>query len=136
MNDPVRFRRLTLLYSILLISIVVAANDGRLPMRRILAVLPWADKLGHFFLIGALALLANLMLQARLWRLGPFSGLVGSLWVTVAVILEEVSQLFMARRAFEFADLGADLAGILCFGALARWWVARSTQRENPEPAH
>jgi len=47
--------------------------------------------------------------------------LKGSLWIGAVVVLEEISQLWIAHRAFELADLAADGAGIWVAGLLSRW---------------
>jgi hypothetical protein len=124
MNSLPIVRRLAVLYGLLLVLVILAANRGLIPMWWAFRRLSWADKLGHFLLIGTLAFLVNLALGARRWNLGRFSGLRGSLWISVAVVLEEISQHWMKYRAFELADLAADFLGILVFGQLARWWLA------------
>jgi len=131
MNGRRTIQRIAVLYGVLLALITLAANRGLIPMWWAFRHLSWADKLGHFVLIGTLAFLVNLALRARRWRLGRLSGLEGSLWISVAVVLEEISQHWMTYRAFELADLVADFLGILVFGQLARLWLGRR-RRLNP----
>lgn len=130
MKTSRRIRRFTLLYGVALVLIILAANQGLIPMWWAFRRLSWADKLGHFVLIGTFAFLVNLALGGRRWTLGWCSGLVGSLWISVAVVLEEISQYWMQYRAFELADLGADFLGILVFGQLARLWLAWQRRRQ------
>lgn len=133
MNDSPTIRRLAVLYGVLLALVILAANQGMIPMWWAFRRLSWADKLGHFVLIGGLALLVNLALGARRWRLGRMSGLQGSLWISVVVVVEEISQYWMTYRAFELADLAADFLGILVFGQVARWWLGRRRRFSPPE---
>lgn len=122
----------TLLYSLLICSVIVTAGLGRLPVKAILRHVPWGDKAGHFILIGFLAYLINLSLGAagdgRLWK--------ANLCLFVLVLGEEISQIWMAYRAFEVADLVADLAGISTFALLARWQMSRrrSSHSQVPDP--
>ena len=131
MNKHRILRCLTALYGLGLVVLIVAAAYGRVPMWWAYQILSWADKLAHFVLIGGFALLLNLALEARTYRWGRLSFLVGSVWITVAVLIEEASQLFLETRAFEFTDLGADLLGIVFFGQLARLWVYLQRRRER-----
>lgn len=117
--------RLAVLYTLLIVLIIVAADLGRLPTRRILAIVPWFDKLCHFLLMGGLAFVINAALGARRYRWLGLGWLVGSLWLGLVVALEEISQLWLPGRAFEIPDLAADFAGITFFGALAWWWIER-----------
>ncbi len=114
-----RLKWLTLAYASTLILLVAAANRGIL-MTSYLAALPAGDKIGHFLLMGLLSYLTNTAFSgARLhWR--RLTVLKGNILVAAFVLLEEVSQLWIAHRAFELADLAADAAGIWAFGRLAQ----------------
>ena len=80
---------------------------------------PGSDKVGHFFLIGGLAFLANLALRGRRVPLFGRRLLLGSLAVLVVFTAEEYSQKFNRRRHFDYGDLAADYAGIFCVAWLA-----------------
>lgn len=80
---------------------------------------PWADKAGHFVLVGALAFFANAALKGGQVKLGTFTFLKGSLFVLVPTVLEEFSQLFFRSRTFDLLDLVADGLGILVGGWFA-----------------
>ncbi len=113
-----RLKWLTLAYASALLLLVVAADRGSL-VTSYLAALPAADKIGHFLLMGVLSYLANGALGGRRLRWHRLSVLQGSLLVAGFVAVEELSQLWMAHRSFELADLAADAAGIWIFGRLA-----------------
>jgi VanZ family protein len=96
--------------------------------------LPHGDKIGHFLLMGSLALLVNLAMDVRRVNIRGRWFLLGSLIVGLIVTLEEVSQILVPARTFSFYDLAADYLGIYLFGRLAiflanaripRWTAAR-----------
>ena len=131
-----RLKWLTLAYASTLLILIAVADRGALAIRW-LAHLPAGDKLGHFVLFGLMSLLANAALgDARLrWR--AFCARKGSMVVGAAVILEEVSQLWLSHRAFELADLAADCAGIWIFGLLAARVVpSRRLTRSSAPQSH
>jgi hypothetical protein len=86
---------------------------------------PYADKVLHMLLIGALAFWLNLWLPD--WRLE-----YGRLRLPVAIVLpfalaavEEALQSYSPLRTFDMADLASDLVGLFIFYALSRWVSAR-----------
>jgi VanZ family protein len=83
--------------------------------------LPQGDKLGHFLLMGSLAMVVNFALQLRTIKMGPVTFLFGSLFVAAASTLEELTQVFIPSRTFSIFDLAADYAGIYLFGLAAIW---------------
>ncbi|MGB1251029.1 MAG: VanZ family protein [Candidatus Promineifilaceae bacterium] len=93
---------------------------------------PYGDKIGHLGLIGTLALLVNLAVGDRVvqgWRFGRNPLLLGTLVVSILVVLEELSQLFLVNRTFDLIDLTFDFIGI----ALANWFVVRWHARQKYE---
>jgi VanZ family protein len=70
-----------------------------------------------------MAFFLNVALSAR--RAGPV--LLGSLLVLVIFTAEEISQLFIRGRHFDWSDLAADVLGI----AVADW-LARAALRPSP----
>ena len=121
-------------YTCFIGGIIVLANAGR--GTRLFALqymVPGADKAGHFVLMGLLAFLVNLGLGMATWRVGRFDVLKGSLLVLAFVIVEELSQVFFANRNADPIDLLADLAGIIVFGYLAQWVVARRNHNARVE---
>ena len=113
---------LTGVFILVLILIVVIANLGLgstyFPF---IYSIPGFDKIGHFFLMGVLSFLINLLLKAKKVHILSFSFLIGSLAVILVVALEELSQLFLIYRAFSWLDLVFDLGGIFLGGRLASW---------------
>lgn len=105
------------------------AGQGRLPVRAVIERWPWSDKLGHFLLIGFLAYLINLSLAevfpGRLWAV--------NLCLLGLVVGEELSQIWLAYRAFEMADLAADLLGMTFFVPMAHWQLARRRRKRPPD---
>ena len=83
--------------------------------------MPASDKICHFLLMGFLSYLTNAALDARRFRWRRLSVLRGSVLIGALVLVEEVSQIWIAHRAFELADLAADLAGISTSELLIRW---------------
>ena len=93
--------------------VVVQADRGMLPAwLQGYRSIPFGDKLGHFVLVGLLAFLINLALEARSIRIGGRVILSGSFYVSIGVLLEEFSQLAVPTRSFSLSDLVADFLGI------------------------
>jgi len=84
-------------------------------------ILPFGDKLGHFILIGLLALIVNLTWRCAQFKCFQWHLLKGSTLVFVIVFLEELSQIFIASRTFDLGDLMFDCLGIWVAGYLARF---------------
>lgn len=126
MTDQRSLWRLTLAFVVLLVLIVVMADTGRgQAFFALIEAIPGGDKTGHFVLMGLASFLVNLSLSAARVQIGPVRLLKGSLIVAAVVTLEEASQLLFASRGASVLDLLADYAGIILFGALAAWLVAR-----------
>ena len=83
------------------------------------AGIPYGDKIGHFIVMGMMALLVNLLLSSRRQSIGKREFLLGSLIVAGIVTTEEFAQIFIPTRTFSLFDLAADYAGIAIFGRLA-----------------
>lgn len=121
-------------YIIGLGTLVLLADQGQL--ERFITIhkyIPFGDKVGHFFLMGTLSLLVNLVLGARTLALPWWRIQVGSLLVFAVVLLEECSQLLFPHRSFSLADLASDLAGIWVFGWFAGW-LCRKRNPGNAPP--
>ena len=95
--------------------------------------LPFGDKMGHFLLYGMQAFLVNLAFQNGRWDVYGLSVLKGSTLVLVFAVAEEFTQIFLASRSFELADIVCDLLGIYVFGKLAIWVyeVVNPNRRKN-----
>jgi VanZ family protein len=114
----VRPARIALLvYVVFILAVIMIANiGGTFEMFSFVLQYEWGDKVGHFGLIGVLALLTDLALGQKSWRHVP----VGPAIIVVLVTLEELSQLAMTTRTFDLVDLSADLLGVITFVGLGR----------------
>lgn len=121
-------KRITILYLILIVLIIVVANQGDYIyyLKTLVDLIPYGDKWGHFILMGLLAFFVNLLLTCEKFQLFKLSFLKGSIIVFLFVTLEELSQIFIANRAFDWQDLLFDYLGILVFGQLACWYLTRT----------
>jgi VanZ family protein len=107
--------------------ILLWANRGAMPgaLARLYAF-PGGDKVGHFVLMGTLALLVNLSLSARRVRIGSRRLLLGSLVVAIVITLEEATQILLAHRSADVLDLVCSYLGIWVAGYLAVRLTRRS----------
>ena len=113
---------LTLVYVIFLAAIIfLAGRKGTRYLLNFVGSIPYGDKIGHFVLMGILAFLVNLLLRLKTFGVGKVRYLAGSIIVLAVVAAEEISQLFISGRTFDFTDLIADFLGILFFSELARF---------------
>lgn len=112
---------LTVCYVIILAVIIfIADRKSTRFLLDFIGNIPYGDKLAHFFLMGFLSFLVNLLLNARTFGFGKLRYLLGSVIVLVLVTIEEFSQLFVRGRTFDWRDLVADFVGIIIFGEIAR----------------
>ena len=112
---------------ILAVIIFLADRKGTRYMLNFVGNIPYGDKLGHFLLMGGFSFLLNLALNARNFGLWKFNYLLGSLIVLIVVTIEEISQIFVSGRTFDWSDLVFDCLGIIIFGELARFICQRKT---------
>lgn len=103
-----------LLFLIFLGFIIYFADTGTMPatIHRLYAF-PFGDKIGHFVLMGLLALALNLALTARRISLAGRSILLGSALALFFVTFEEISQVFFRTRTLSLLDLSFSYLGIL-----------------------
>ncbi|HEX8747287.1 MAG TPA: VanZ family protein [Pyrinomonadaceae bacterium] len=128
-----RLKYLAIVYALFLALLVFMADQKQYQfIFRVVRRTPYADKAGHFLLMGVLSLLVNLALSCRKTRIGKLSLLTGSLVVALVVTLEEFSQIFVRYRSFDPVDLLCDYAGIILFGLLATYLTKpRFAQQEG-----
>ena len=112
------------LFLVFIIGIVILADTDHLPaFVHAIYAFPNGDKLGHFGLFGALnffltrAFLSSLPTRPRGWVT-----LSVGLILSLAITLEEFSQMFFSARTFSLLDLFASLIGVVVGG-----WVAYKT---------
>jgi len=127
---------LTIIFVVILIIIVIAANLGLVPsFFSFVYLLPGGDKAGHFILMGLLSFLINSIMRASRVKVFSLDLLKGSLIVIAIVTIEEFSQLFLKFRAFSIIDLFFDYTGIIIFGYFAAYLVNRKRQLEKLNPS-
>ena len=115
-----RLKLLMVTYSLVLLAIIYMADNREYEtIFNHIKVVPYHDKLGHFFLMGLLSFVVNLSFStARIRVLGVYF-LKASLVIALLVTIEELSQLFISSRSFDLGDLFFDYLGIHFFGQLA-----------------
>lgn len=104
--------------------IYLANTGGRNVLFDFVRSVPNGDKVGHFLLFGVLTLVVNLALKLRTLNLHYFRMYIGTILVSLFVVLEELSQVFIPSRTFELEDLTADAIGIMLF-TLATYAIAK-----------
>lgn len=108
---------LSLLFAASLMVIIIFANQGLLPAWLVaLKDFPGGDKVGHFVLMGSMALLLNIAWRQRRITLFGQQWLLGSTLLVIVVTLEELSQIWLPMRSFDWLDLLADYLGIYFLG--------------------
>ena len=124
-----RMKILLVVYILILAFIIFLADrKGTQYMLRFVGNIPYGDKLGHFLLMRGFSFLLNLVLNARTVSLWKLRYLLGSLIVVTLVTLEEISQIFVSGRTFDWSDLVFDYLGIFLLGELARFICRRWTK--------
>lgn len=118
-------------YALIVIAIVVAAGTGGTNQTfSFITRYPYGDKIGHFGLMGMLALVADLALRMRNVRVGALHVPLAPAVVALLVTLEELSQRWLpGKRTFDLLDLAADAGGIVVFVLAGRLLLRRPTRR-------
>ena len=111
----------TALFSLLIVSIVIAANLDQFPRPlKYLYDFPGGDKLGHFVLFGILSFLINNSALSLLPnRIPARLILTVSLLLAILIGLEEWSQSLFPARTMSLTDLLASYTGVGVFALLA-----------------
>lgn len=128
-------RILAVAFAGFLVLIVVLANQGRLydyvpdPTQY-----PGGDKICHFFLMGTMAMLANMSFYGAAIPFGRRRIFLGSALVFLFVAGEEFSQLYVEGRSFDWVDLTADVLGIMVLGSLGGRLAVKKRMRKKIRP--
>jgi VanZ family protein len=110
----------SILYFAFLTMIVVLANyDIASWVFKAAKLVPFGDKICHMILMGIFSYLVNSTINCKRIDILGVTILMGSAAVTLIVVLEELSQVFVKSRNFELLDLLFDFIGIWLFGRLA-----------------
>ncbi len=117
LSDRLRFPSLWLALGFLLVSLVIVLS--LMPHPPHMAQLRGHDKLGHFAAYVALTFwFGQIYARARIrWA-------IALAFVVLGISLEYL-QLLSGYRTFEFADMGANAAGVLCALLLVQTPVSR-----------
>jgi len=96
--------------------IIYLANTGQPSVFfKLIASIPYGDKLGHFCLFGLLTLAANFTCKLKSFKILSMKVYLGSILVLMFVVFEEFSQFYITNRTFDIIDLSADFIGIVFF---------------------
>lgn len=82
---------------------------------------PYGDKVGHFLLMGCLALLLNLALGKRSIWIGRRRIWLGSALTALGVSMDELAQFAFPLRTPDFWDWAASMMGIILADAILRY---------------
>ena len=85
--------------------------------------IPQGDKFGHAFLYGTLSFLLNYALVFK--RVKNTKLFLGSLLVLAFAVLEEITQIWIPLRTFDWIDLVGDVVGIIIYSFLSVWYRNR-----------
>ncbi|MDY0092014.1 MAG: hypothetical protein RBT80_04895 [Candidatus Vecturithrix sp.] len=141
-------RQVTMLYLLGLVTIFVLSDAGWFQYARaelngyvpqtwinhFPSRLPHDDKMAHFFLIGLLALLANMSFRISFFKIACVNILKGSLFVFIFVTIEKGSQVFFSARSCSWGDLMANYLGIICSDLLLRYFLYQRQAGEKRLP--
>lgn len=102
-----------ILFFLVVLWLIYLANiDDNNRLFDFIAATRYADKVGHFgifFVLTLAAIIGSKFKSFAIMKLRIYYGMVA---VTVFVVAEEVSQVFIPSRNFELLDLAADGVGI------------------------
>ena len=111
-----------ILFIVFISYMIYSANTGSIPpIIRQIYMFPGGDKVGHIVLLGLLSFFVNNYLYPRHIRILGKSIFMGTLIVFCLITLEELSQLFIAMRAFDLRDLFCSYLGILAGDVSVRY---------------
>ena len=119
-------------YVLLVLLITASATLGvRLWVIEVSARIPFGDKLGHLALAGVLSFLLNTALACRKLTLAGVRFGIGSLLAYLAVMIEELTQFWLANRNLDVYDLLCAVIGVYACGVLANWNHRRKSVRQT-----
>lgn len=114
---------LTVAFFVFMLWIIYLADTGQGSVWFDLAeVIPFGDKVGHMFLFGILTFGVNISTSYKLVNIGVLQVFLGTLIVSLFVVVEELSQYFTPSRTLDVNDLIADAIGIIAFTILSYYF--------------
>lgn len=109
----------TAAFALFIAWVIYMANTGQKSIFfDLVKMLPYGDKIGHFFLFGLLALGTTIVFKFRSIKFSQLAVPYGAILISCLVIIEELSQKFVSGRTFDLNDMLASLAGVLVCGVL------------------
>ncbi len=103
-----------LLFFIFILWVICLANTGiNSVFFDFIKTIPFGDKIGHFILFGTLTFLCIILLKFRSFQFFRIKIYHRVLFVTVFVLIEELSQNYISTHTFDLIDLSADFLGII-----------------------
>lgn len=108
-------------FFLFILWMIYLANTGQYnSLFKLVTLIPYGDKVGHFCLFGMLTFLANVSSTCRYFSVGKLKIYWGSFVVLAFVTIEELSQYFLPTRTLDIYDYAADLVGIFIFSYLSK----------------
>jgi hypothetical protein len=111
---------------IILVFAISSADSGKMPgsLAYILEIRNM-DKIGHFFLMGVFACLANLAYKDKSFKILNLRIPIAIIIVSLIVGAEEYSQRFFPSRTSSWIDFSASLLGIILIGWVGSQWTMK-----------
>jgi len=127
---PIALRWILPVYGLAILGVIAMADapdllgsQSRVGLGVLISGIPWGDKIGHFLLFGTLGFLVNISLARS--GCSALTRVKITLLVSLVVLVEELSQIYLPHRNFDVFDIGADFSGIILFSTFAYWWMRR-----------
>ena len=122
MTKSISIRLISISFVIFIGYILYSANTGGSNIFfSTIGKVPFGDKIAHMSLVGMLAFLLNLLLNAKTFSFKGFNVLTASFGVFCFMTLEEFSQIWIDSRNFDLLDLTFNYIGI----GIASWIIIR-----------
>lgn len=119
---------ITVSFSLFILWVIYTADTGgTIVFTEMIRFLPFPDKWGHMLLFGFLTLLLNLTLKGKRISVRSYKPYLGTVLVSIFVVIEELSQGFLDTRSMDYLDLLADGLGIWMF----TWLTDVASRRFN-----
>ena len=113
-SAPKKWLLPTALYFLLLLTIMLLADTGNLPLE-LLVKIPYYDTIGHFVLYGIASFLSHRAINRRMLVIFHLPLPLGPLLFSCFTVIEEMLQELLPNRTFSLIDMGASLLGIVLF---------------------